>query len=228
MERFKYELIHLPSDKTYCLWTGLFFFLKKRANLIFFQKNFQQSSLPSNIPNWTKVMWCNGWNQILNWSDLLLKSNSLQTIFLLSLNKIAQPRILFGRGQSWMSSVTDVTLSPTLLSVYYLTVKNWYKAPVKILAIVSGEPYRGVTRGKQEGTISRALHHCGVPEKSQQCLKYFLQYSIFACKRLQVLTWERQTCFLPRTPSNLLTPLGPWPLRPHFDCATVCSMSVLS
>jgi len=35
-----------------------------------------------------------------------------------------QPRILFGSGQSMTSSVTDI----------FLTVENWYKAPVKILA----------------------------------------------------------------------------------------------
>jgi len=32
------------------------------------------------------------------------------------------------------SSVIDVVLSPTVPSVYFLTVENWYKAPVKILA----------------------------------------------------------------------------------------------
>jgi len=37
---------------------------------------------------------------------------------------------------------------------------------------------------------------------------YFLQYSTFASERPQVLTWGRQTCILPRTPSNLVAPLG--------------------
>ena len=44
--------------------------------------------------------------------------------------------------------------------------------------------------------------------KSQQCHKYFPPYSTFGSKRSQVRTWGRQTCFLPRTPSNLVTPLG--------------------
>jgi len=36
---------------------------------------------------------------------------------------VAQPRILYGRGQSITTSVTDV----------FLTVKNWQKSSVKIL-----------------------------------------------------------------------------------------------
>jgi len=41
---------------------------------------------------------------------------------------------------------------------------------------------------------------------SQQCHKYFLQCSTFASKRPQLRTWGRHTCFLPRAPSNLVTP----------------------
>ena len=43
--------------------------------------------------------------------------------------------------------------------------------------------------------------------KSQQCHKHILQYSTFASERPQVRTWGRQTCFLPRAPSDLVTPL---------------------
>jgi len=43
--------------------------------------------------------------------------------------------------------------------------------------------------------------------KSQQRYKYFIDYSTFASERSQVWTWGRQTCFLPRAPSNLATPL---------------------
>jgi len=46
--------------------------------------------------------------------------------------------------------------------------------------------------------------------KSQPYHKCFLQYSIFASERSQVRTWGRQTCFLPRAPSNLVTPLLHW------------------
>jgi len=52
-----------------------------------------------------------------------------------------------------------------------------------------------------------ALNHCGRRRKSQQCHKYFLQYSKFACERAQVRICGRKTCFLPRTPFNLVTPL---------------------
>jgi len=48
----------------------------------------------------------------------------------------------------------------------------------------------------------------GAPEKSQQCHKYFLQYTTFASERHQVRTWGRQTCFLSRAPSSLVAPLG--------------------
>ena len=43
-------------------------------------------------------------------------------------------------------------------------------------------------------------------DKSQQCHKYFRQYSIFASDRSQVRTWGHETCFLPWAPSNLVTP----------------------
>ena len=42
---------------------------------------------------------------------------------------------------------------------------------------------------------------------SQQCHKYFLQYSTFVSERPQFRSWWRQTCFLPREPSNLVTRL---------------------
>ena len=47
----------------------------------------------------------------------------------------------------------------------------------------------------------------GGAEKSQQCHKYFLQYSTFASERPQVRTWGRLSCFLSRAPSNLVTTL---------------------
>jgi len=59
-----------------------------------------------------------------------------------------------------------------------------------------------------------APNHCwgrwmaaGGAKKSQQCHKYFLQYSrpTFASERPQFRTRWRQTCFLPLAPSNLVT-----------------------
>ena len=65
----------------------------------------------------------------------------------------------------------------------------------------------GVRKGDNGGAIPRAPNHYGSAEMSQKCHKYFLQYSEFASERAQVPTWGRQTCFLPRAPSNLVTPL---------------------
>ena len=45
----------------------------------------------------------------------------------------------------------------------------------------------------------------GGTKKSQQCHKYFFQYRTFASERPQFRTRGRQTCFLPRAPSNLVT-----------------------
>jgi len=50
----------------------------------------------------------------------------------------------------------------------------------------------------------------GGAEKSQQGHKCFLEYSTFASKRAQVRTWKRQTCFLPRAPCDIVTPLPSW------------------
>ena len=93
---------------------------------------------------------------------------------------------------------------------------------------------RGVTRGGKGGTILRALIHyggaeslqgrwitAGGAEKSQQCHKYFLQYSKFVFERTQIWPKGRQTstmgapvrpgvsriCFVPRAPYSLVTPL---------------------
>jgi len=72
-----------------------------------------------------------------------------------------------------------------------------------------------------------ALNHCrgrkmtaGGAGKSQQCHKCILQYSKFASERSQVRTWGRQTCFLPRAPFNLITPL--YGMRAFLFCHNVC------
>jgi len=57
---------------------------------------------------------------------------------------VAQPIILFGRGQTMTSSVTDV----------FITVENWYKAPVHILA--------GLFQGTMVSSASFWLRHSGV------------------------------------------------------------------
>jgi len=59
-------------------------------------------------------------------------------------------------------------------------------------------------------SLRGAPNQCVDTEKSQKCHKYFLQYSKFASERPRVLSWGRRTGFLPRTPSNLVTPLGAW------------------
>jgi len=75
--------------------------------------------------------------------------------------------------------------------------------------------HRGVTKGGKRGTIPQALNHgrgCRITaeaaEKSQQCHKNLLQYSALASDRPQVRTWGRQTCFLPRALSKLVTPVN--------------------
>jgi len=57
----------------------------------------------------------------------------------------------------------------------------------------------------------------GCAEKSQQSHKYFLHYSTFASERPRVQTWGRQTCFLSRAPSDLVTSLV---VRPVFEYHT--------
>ena len=63
-----------------------------------------------------------------------------------------------------------------------------------IIYFVFGSACKGRQRGGKGGTIPRAPNHCGGrmtagdAEKSQQCHKYFLQYSTFASARPQVRT----------------------------------------
>jgi len=68
-------------------------------------------------------------------------------------------------------------------------------------------------RGAQfPGTGSLWGHRitAGDAETSQHRHKYYLQYRTFASVRLPVRTWGHQSCFLPRAPSNLVTPLLPY------------------
>ena len=73
----------------------------------------------------------------------------------------------------------------------------------------------GVVRGVRRRAKFPAPDHCGGrritvrgAEKSQQCHKYFLQYSTFASERHQVRTRECQNCILSRVPSSLVKALG--------------------
>ena len=54
----------------------------------------------------------------------------------------------------------------------------------------------------------------------QQCHTYILQYSTFASGRPQVRKWGRQTCFLPRATSNLVTHLSIWRFVPSRNSST--------
>jgi len=69
---------------------------------------------------------------------------------------------------------------------------------------------RAVTKGTQfhgrRITMGAPNHYVGA-KKSKQCHKYFLQSSAFSSTRPQIRTLGRQTCFLPRALSNLVTPL---------------------
>jgi len=84
----------------------------------------------------------------------------------------------------------------------------------KLLLVNQKGTARGVTRGSREhnspGAESlwgRRMTEWGA-KKSQPCHKYFLQYSAIASRRPRVQTWGRQTCFLPRAPSDLVASLG--------------------
>ena len=91
------------------------------------------------------------------------------------------------------------------------------RSPTLQLVIGQGQANRvqtkGVTRGERglrfpgRRIAMGAPNDCEGAEKSQQCHKYFLQHSVFASEWPQVRTWGHQTCFLPRAPSNFVTPL---------------------
>jgi len=82
----------------------------------------------------------------------------------------------------------------------------------KVGAVGAQLPGRQITLGK--------LKYCGDAKMSQQCYTYILQYSTFASGRPQVWKWGRQTCFSPRAPSNLVTPLSIWRVVPSRNSST--------
>jgi len=69
-------------------------------------------------------------------------------------------------------------------------------------------------------------------EKSQQCHKYFPQYSTFASERPQVRTLGRQTCFLPRGHLTSLRPCYSTRATKYFkriyriNCVKLCLENV--
>jgi len=68
-------------------------------------------------------------------------------------------------------------------------------------------PCRGVTRRGKGRAIPRAPNHYRGAEKSQQCQKYFLQYSKFASIRSQIPNVGAK---LASCPGPHLTSLRPW------------------
>jgi len=102
-------------------------------------------------------------------------------------------------------------------SQYFLFKFGWLGAlfgRAKPTKAPRGDGTGGVARGRARGrsypsaeSLWRPQIIAGGAEKSQQCHKYFLQYSTFASERPLVRTWGRQTCFLPVAPFNLATPL---------------------
>ena len=91
--------------------------------------------------------------------------------------------------------VKAVALFPTINSSTYLYVTNTTK------------PCRGLTSGCKGGQFPGRRITMGGAENFQQCHKYLLQYSKFASIRPQIQMCDRQICFFPLAPSNLVTPL---------------------
>jgi len=108
-----------------------------------------------------------------------------------------------------------------------------FNSPFFMQEVLSTTLTRGITRGQGGAQFPGRPVTMGVPndyrvaEKSQ-CHKHFLQYTTFTSKISQVRTWGRQTCFLPRAPFNLVTPLTLTrllPLQLRFERIQYISLS---
>jgi len=87
----------------------------------------------------------------------------------------------------------------------YKSILTFFSSPRGSLKLRYGPPMghdHGRNKRGQEGHIAPGT------EKSQKFHKYFHQYSTFASERPHFQTRGRQACFLPRAPSNLVTPLA--------------------
>ena len=91
-------------------------------------------------------------------------------------------------------------------------------------ALISSSSTQRRNDGGKGGTTPLAPNDCGERLKVQQCQKYCFQYSTLASFR----TWGRQTCFLPRAPSNLVTPLSPMQAAHHYVLCGLIWLSWLS
>ena len=83
-----------------------------------------------------------------------------------------------------------------------------------------GRNYPGAKSLWRRCNTAGAPNDCVSSKMCQQYHTYILQYSTFVSGRPQVRKWGRQTCFLPRTPSNLVTPLSIWILVASRNSST--------
>jgi len=93
--------------------------------------------------------------------------------------------------------------------------------PIYVFAVVK------VSYNWRPALILIILNLTFLMQVSQQCHNYCLQCSTFASERPLFRTWEHQTCFLPRAPSNLVTSLNFGLYKTHQVVMTI-SLRVLS
>jgi len=107
----------------------------------------------------------------------------------------------FGRIENFAPSKTKGSRMPLVRAVYH----DWLRR-------VAARSNHGRNDGGQGAQLPGRWITMMAPNDCGECRKVLtmsqeLQCSTFASERPHVRTWGRQTCFLPRTPSNLVTPL---------------------
>jgi len=118
--------------------------------------------------------------------------------------------------QPWWFNLCCTNVSALQLFDELNNASKWFFHIAATASFPVALPLRRVTRGNKEGAVPLAPSHYGVAKSlrgasksTNQCRKHFLQNSTFAFETPQFRTWGRQTCFLSRAPSNLVTPLLP-------------------
>jgi len=77
-----------------------------------------------------------------------------------------------------------------------------------LLRRVTARSNHGRNDGEQGAQFSGRRVTMRAPKNPNNVTSTVLQCSTFASERPQVRAWGRQTCFLPRAPSDLVTPLA--------------------
>jgi len=183
--------------------------LRNRRKQLLLQERLQQSSwCPTHFGISSSTV--SGTRCFSKRSRTLFVVESMELLIIITVHPKLPKTTKHKTSEKWSECIWNFSLMTLTFINDENHLWNW-KVRRWILVGVGTKGARGAQFPGRRITMGRRFTAVGV-EKSQQCCKHFLQYRMYASERYQVRTWGRQTCFLPRATSNLVTPLKSAPI----------------